>query len=131
MINRTNRDYSYFLIAGLIILYILSALLNLGLFNLQGEEPRRAIISIEMNESGNYLVPHALGWEYYNKPPLFNWILSGFMSLTGSESEFICRLPSLLFLLIWAICHYFLCRKWLSLQYSLLSTFFLLTSADI
>jgi 4-amino-4-deoxy-L-arabinose transferase-like glycosyltransferase len=131
MTNQANRNHSLFLIGGLIVLYILSALLNLGLFNLQGEEPRRAIISVEMNESGNYIIPHALGWEYYNKPPLFNWILAGFMTLTGSESEFVCRLPSLLFLLLWAACHYILCRKLLTPKYSLLSTFFLLTSADI
>src|SRR5262245_24401704 len=91
-----NRNSSFLLIAGLVVLYILSALTNLGYFNLQGEEPRRALISIEMMKSGDYVLPHALGWEYYNKPPLFNWILSGFMSITGSTSEFVSRLPSLI-----------------------------------
>jgi 4-amino-4-deoxy-L-arabinose transferase-like glycosyltransferase len=126
-----NRNTSIVLVSGLIVLYILSAIVNLGHFNLQGEEPRRAIISIEMMQSGDYIVPHTLGWEYYNKPPLFNWILSGFMSLTGSESEFVSRIPSLLFLLIWGFCHYLICRKWFSKKLSLLSTFLLLTSADI
>jgi len=119
------------LIAGLVVLYVLSVLINLGHLNLMGEEPRRAIISIEMLQSGEFVVPHALGWEYYNKPPLFNWILAGFMYLIGSESEFVARLPSLLFLLIWGFCHYKVCRKWFSKKLSILSTFFLLTSADI
>jgi 4-amino-4-deoxy-L-arabinose transferase-like glycosyltransferase len=126
-----NKNSSIVLVAGLIILYVLSVVVNLGYFSLQGEEPRRAVISIEMMESGDYIVPHTLGWEYYNKPPLFNWILVGFMSLTGSESEFLLRLPSLLFLLVWGGCHYLVCRKWFSQKISLLSTFFLLTSADI
>ncbi len=131
MTNWINRNNFTLLLTGLIILYILSALINLGHFNLQGEEPRRALISIEMKESGDYLVPHALGKEYYNKPPLFNWILAGFMSVTGSTSEFVSRLPSLLFLLIWGLCHYLVCRRWLTPQLALLSTFSLLTSADI
>ncbi|HEX7848082.1 MAG TPA: glycosyltransferase family 39 protein [Chitinophagaceae bacterium] len=131
MTNWINRNTSFLLITGLVVLYILSAIINLGLFNLQGEEPRRAIISIEMLRSGDYVVPHALGWEYYNKPPLYNWILSGFMWLTGSQSEFALRLPSLVFLLIWGFCHYLICRKWFSQKLSLLSTFFMLTSADI
>ena len=99
------------LLTGLIAFYILSVLINLGDLNLQGEEPRRAIVSIEMLESGDYIVPHALGWEYYNKPPVFNWILAGFIYLTGSTSEFVLRLPSLLFLLLWAFVHYEVSRR--------------------
>ena len=53
------------------------------------------------------------------------------MTLTGSTSEMVARLPSLVFLLLWALCHYFICRKWLSDRLALLSTFFMLTSADI
>ena len=131
MTNWINRNSPLLLVTGLVVLYILSALINLGQFNLQGEEPRRAIISIEMMESGDYLVPHALGWEYYNKPPLFNWILSGFMYVCGSSSEFVSRLPSLIFLLVWGFCHYLVCRRWFNKNLSLLSTLFLLTSADI
>lgn len=97
MANLTDRRTTVLLVSGLIVLYILSVIINLGYFNLQGEEPRRAIIAIEMLESGDYIVPHALGWQYYNKPPLYNWILSGFISLTGSDSEFVLRLPSLIF----------------------------------
>jgi len=38
------------------------------------EEPRRALIAIEMITSGNYVVPHLLGEPYLNKPPMFNWL---------------------------------------------------------
>lgn len=134
--NWTGRNKNFaratnFLIAGGIILYIISILINLGLFNLQGEESRRAIIAIEMLKSGEYINPSALGWEYYNKPPVFNWILSGIMYLTGSDSEFVLRLPSLFFLLLWAFCHYRVCRKYFPGRLALLSMFFMLTSADL
>ena len=126
-LNRSAR----ILLAGLIVFYILSVLLNLGHLNLQGEEPRRAVVSIEMLESGDYIVPHALGWEYYNKPPLFNWILAGLIYLTGSTSEFVLRLPSLLFLLLWAYFHYEVSRRFFSKKIALLSAFFMLTVPDL
>ncbi len=119
------------LIAGLILLYILSVIINLGYFELAGEEPRRAIISLEMLASGKYFKPTQLGWDYYNKPVLFNWILCGFMTLTNSSSEFVLRLPSLLFFLAWAFCHYRLTKRFLPKNIALLSSFFMLTTAEI
>jgi len=119
------------LIAGLIILYILSVIINLGYFELAGEEPRRAIISLEMLKSGNYFRPTQMGWDYYNKPVLFNWILCGVMILTNSSSEFTLRIPSLLFFLAWAYCHYRITKKFLAKHIALLSSFFMLTSAEI
>ena len=125
------KNQANLMVAGLLILYILSVLINLGQLNLAGEEPKRAIVSIEMMKSGDYVVPHALGMLYYNKPPVFNWILVGIMKLTGSESEFFLRLPSLIFLLIWALCHYQVCKNFFSKKIALLSTFFMLTAGDL
>ena len=119
------------LVAGLIILYIISVIINLGYFELAGEEPRRAIISLEMLKSGNFFKPTQMGWDYYNKPVLFNWILCVFISLTNSSSEFTLRIPSLLFFLVWAYCHYSIAKKFLPKKIALLSSFFMLTSMDI
>ena len=118
-------------IAGLIILYIISVIINLGYFELAGEEPRRAIISLEMLKSGNYFKPTQMGWDYYNKPVLFNWILCGFISLTNSSSEFTLRIPSLIFFLVWAYSHYSISKKFLPKNIALLSSLFMLTSAEI
>ena len=86
----------YFII-GLLVLYVLAVTINLGYQQLGAEEPRRAIISIEMQESGNYIKATQMGEEYINKPVLFNWILCGMMWITGSSSEWVLRLPSLIF----------------------------------
>jgi hypothetical protein len=129
--NWLTRNSSFLLITGLIALYILSVLLNLGYLDLRIEESRRAIISLEMIESGNYIVPHTLGWEYYNKPPVFNWILAGFIWLTGSGSEFTLRLPSLISLLILGLSHYVISKKYLGRNIAALSAFFVVTSADL
>ncbi len=111
--------------------YIISVIFNLGYTELDGEEPRRALVSIEMLHSGNYIVPTLYGWEYYNKPPLFNWILSGFMFITQSTKEWVVRLPSLVFFLLWAITHYHFTKKFISPSTALLSAIFLLTGGEL
>jgi len=61
---------------GLAVVALLCLLYAYGLFRdpAKWEEPRRALISIEMITSGDYVVPRLLGEPYLNKPPLFNWL---------------------------------------------------------
>lgn len=98
---------------------------------LRSEEPRRAVISMEMIFSGDYIHPQLCGWSYYNKPPLFNWVLVFFMKLSGSFSESIVRLPGLLSHLILSIGIYFFTRKYLDDTTALLSSLFYLTAGEI
>lgn len=81
-------------------------LLMLGEAPLYLEEPRRAIIAMEMAYSGNYWAPTLLGDWYYNKPPMFTWVLLGFSWIgqqvgAGPFEAFWLRLPSVLS--AWAI----------------------------
>jgi hypothetical protein len=126
--NDRNRT---FLFALLLAFYFLSVLIHLEYYPLNGEEPRRAIIAIEMRHSGNYIMPTSLGWEYYNKPPIYNWLISASMFLTGTESEIPVRLPSLVFIMLWAACNYLILKKFISREIAALSSLFLLTSFDI
>jgi 4-amino-4-deoxy-L-arabinose transferase-like glycosyltransferase len=121
---------AYLLIA-LIFTYIISVLVHLGYFPLNNEEPRRAIVAIEMLHSGNFVMPTTMGWEYYNKPPVYNWLISLCMWLTGSTSETAVRLPSLIFILIWGFCNYHIVKKFLPKEIAFLSSLFLVTSFDI
>jgi len=118
-------------LAAFLALYVLSVLLHLDFYPLNGDEPRRAVIAIEMRNSGNYIMPTQLGWEYYNKPPVYNWLISAAMFLTGSESEYPVRLPSLVFLLLWGLCNYLILRKIIPSGVAALSSVFLVTSLDI
>lgn len=118
-------------IAALVLLYVISVVVNFGYLELAGEEPRRAVISIEMFQSGNYVHPTLLGWDYYNKPPLFNWVLSAFIWLTGSASEFVLRLPSLISYLLMALIQYRVARHFFSSEVAMLSAFFVLTCGDV
>lgn len=126
--NNTTRNW---LIAGFLVIYIISVLIHLNYFPLNGDEPRRAIISIEMMHSGNFIHPTTMGWEYYNKPPIYNWFIAGCMYLTGSTSEIPVRLPALISLVIWAFCNYQIVKRLLNPRIALYSSLFLLTSFDI
>lgn len=126
---KRNKDWIY--ITGLTVFYILSVVVNLGHLELAGEEPRRAVISIEMLHSGNYIQPTLLGLDYYNKPPLFNWILSFFIWVTGSASAFVLRLPSLLFYLLMALLHFQFAKRFLPPAIAALSAVFIITCGDV
>ena len=68
----------------------------LGSLEIRGEEGRRILPGVTMNESGNYLVPRVGGKFYFRKPPLINWITAASFKLTGVHSEWTARLPSAL-----------------------------------
>ena len=68
----------------LLILAIPAFFINLGLQPLFADEPTRADVALEMILSGNYVVPVIGGEYYYNKPPVYNWVLAFFYLLSGS-----------------------------------------------
>jgi len=118
-------------ILGFLLLYIVSVIVHLSYFPLNGDEPRRAIVALEMLHSGNFIRPTTMGWEYYNKPPVYNWFIALCIKLTGSDSELAVRLPSLISLLVWGYFNYIIVRKIWSRNIAALSSVFLITSVDI
>ena len=114
--------------AGLILFSLFS---GMGSHDLRGEEPRRAVVSMEMVLSGRYVVPHVNGWPYYNKPPLFNWVVALMYNVFGSFDEWVSRLPSLVALFLTAMLNYFVAGKYLGKKTALLGSLFFITSADI
>ena len=66
------------LILIILVMLIASLLSHLGYVSLRAEEPRRAIVSIESYENLNFIVPTIHEEIYYNKPPLYNWIITLF-----------------------------------------------------
>ncbi|NPB07126.1 MAG: glycosyl transferase [Aquificae bacterium] len=67
----------------LILAAFLSLLPNLNAFPFRGEEATRAIVAFEMAHSGKYFQPTILGEPYFNKPPLFNWLIVLYAKLLG------------------------------------------------
>jgi 4-amino-4-deoxy-L-arabinose transferase-like glycosyltransferase len=77
-------------------------LLNIGRMPLLVDEPIRALVALEMHYSGHFFQPTLQGLPYYNKPPLFNWLLIALFRLTGRQDEFILRLPTVAALLLYS-----------------------------
>ncbi len=119
------------LIILIVILLPVSILTGLNMVELRAEEPRRAVVAMEMVLSGEYVVPHINGAEYYNKPPLFNWLMAAFFEITGSFDEWVVRLPSLLSFLLIGLIHFLVTKKYLPKQTAIYSALIFLTSADI
>lgn len=91
----------------LLLLALPAFFINLGLLPLFADEPTRASVALEMILSGNYAVPTIGGEFYYNKPPLYNWLLAGVYQFTGSYSEFVTRLPAIIPMFLFAVTIYY------------------------
>jgi 4-amino-4-deoxy-L-arabinose transferase-like glycosyltransferase len=85
---------------GLLILMLFALLVNLGIYPLYLEEPRRGLIALEMIFRDSYLVPTQTGDLYFRKPPFYNWLLILSYQLFGNYSEFATRIVSVVSLLI-------------------------------
>ena len=74
------------------------------------DEATRALVALEMDLRGEYIVPTINGAPYLNKPPLWNWILLPFFKLFG-YTEFALRLPMVLSLLLFGGAVYYFNRE--------------------
>ncbi|MDX1943252.1 MAG: glycosyltransferase family 39 protein [Saprospiraceae bacterium] len=113
------------------ILLIVGLLLNLGIQPIFLEEPRRALVAMEMAERGNWWIPYQLGEFYYNKPPVFNWIVLIFAKLFNDFSELAQRLPTVLSLIGIGLLIFFYGRRYVNTQLAWLSALLFTISGGI
>ncbi|HMR42655.1 MAG TPA: hypothetical protein PKC40_02420 [Saprospiraceae bacterium] len=115
----------------ILLLLVPALLVNLGLLALIDDEGIRSLVALEMKISGNYITPTLAGDLYYNKPPLYNWILLSFFELTGTVSEFIARLPTVIFLLGYAATVFYFFKKEIGTRAAFLNSLALITCGRI
>ena len=123
-----EKKFAELLVVALIITGLCG---SLAVMELRAEEPRRAVVAMEMLLGKHLIIPKIHDWNYYNKPPLFNWIMAGFFKLSGSFSEVWVRLPSLLSFLITAFLVFKLVSKFFDKRTAYIAAFLFLTSVDI
>jgi len=117
-------------------LWVFFLVLLIGLFgglhimDLRGEEPRRGLITWEMIHQSNFLRPSIQGMAYYNKPPIFNWVLAVFFAIFG-DANWVVRIPSILGLLGMGAFHYIFTKHYVDKQTALWSLLFLLSGGHI
>lgn len=114
-----------------LVLLILGMLLNLGLQPLYLEEPRRTLIAMEMYYSGNWWVPTQLGAYYYNKPPVYNWLLIISAWIHGGFSEWAVRLPTVLSTFVIGLLLFLQVNKYVNTEAAWLSTLLFLVSGGM
>lgn len=99
--------------------------------DLRGEEPRRALVSLEMILRGNYIVPTFHNCQYYNKLPFFNWAICLLFNLFGSYADWIVRVPSVLGYFATALLMFFAFKKYVNRNVAVFSVLFFLTFFDL
>lgn len=117
-------------IIGLVLLYVVSLLVNLGLVPLYLEEPRRAFITLEMLIRNDWIVPTELGDPYFKKPPLFNWVMIPFYRLFGF-TEWAPRMITVLSLLGMGLLNWWVVRRYATRELAFWSTALFLVGGDI
>jgi len=102
----------------------------LGYQPLYQEEPRRALIALEMMYNDNYIAPTEFGEFYYKKPPVWNWVIIGAYNLFG-VNEFSVRIFSVLSFLVLGFLIYVVSKRYIGNQQAIISSLFFLISIDL
>lgn len=116
-----------------ILLMLPALLINLGQVPVifVRDEAIRGLVALEMMISENYIVPTLHGEYYYNKPPLFNWMIILMFKLTGSTSLFSMRLVTVIALIAFgATIYHFLSRHY-NRRFALLNALMFITCGRI
>ncbi|GAB3340748.1 hypothetical protein GCM10027299_54410 [Larkinella ripae] len=95
------------------------------------DEPRRALVALEMILSGDYLTPTLNGELYFNKPPLYNWLIAASFHLFGNYSSFALRFPMAVSLLLYGLTIYALVRQQLGSRIAFAVALMLVTNTRI
>jgi len=112
-------------------LLVASLFYNLGLAPLKHEEPRRALIALEMLFRDNWIVPTEFGEYYYKKPPLYNWIIIAGFKIFGDYSEIAVRFLSILSFIGTGVLVFWMGQKYVSRTYGILAGLLTLCIVDI
>jgi 4-amino-4-deoxy-L-arabinose transferase-like glycosyltransferase len=125
----TRLEVRYVL--GVFVLLVVALFVNLGIYPLFLEEPRRGLIALEMIFRDNWWVPTQTGDIYLRKPPLYNWSLILSYKLFGAYSEFATRVVSVMSFVGMGIATFLFAHKRLGFRVAVLSAMGVLTSVDI
>lgn len=114
-----------------LLLCLPAFLINLDLMTLNEDEAIRALVALEMKLSGEWFTPTLNGTLYYSKPPLYNWILNLSFLAIGAINEWSLRLPTLLFLGIYAASIYYYSNKYYDRNFAFINAMLFVTCGRI
>jgi 4-amino-4-deoxy-L-arabinose transferase-like glycosyltransferase len=103
MIDRNSLPRARWLVALLVLVWVLIYLPELGTREVQGNEARRILPARTMLATDHWLVPELAGRLYFTKPPLINWMIAASLRITGRDNEWAGRLPTTLWVLMYGL----------------------------
>ncbi len=113
--NKRNPNL-YHLLAALLAVPALFSHLGYVPLDMSTDEARRALVALEMDLTGNYLTPTLNGKFYFNKPPLYNWLILGSYRLWGDYSSWSLRFPMVVSVLGFSLTIFWWLRRYVSIQ---------------
>lgn len=122
----------YWYVTGVLLL-IVSLFSHLGYLPIDvgSDEPRRALVAIEMLFSGDYLTPTLNGVPYFNKPPLYNWLILASFWFWGDFSSFTVRFPMAVSLILYGCTIFWFVRQFSTQRVAILSALVFVTNGRI
>ena len=130
MITSINNKNLFVPILVFLVLLV-AVFLNLGIYPLYLEEPRRALIALEMLYNDNIWVPTEFGVYYYKKPPFFNWVIILGYKLFNDYSEFSVRFFSVVSYLLMGLATFWAGRKYVSLTFGIYAALLFYICSDL
>jgi len=124
-----QRLWILYLLLGILLLPAL--LINLGLHPFISDEAIRALVSMEMIFSDDFLTPTLAGDLYYRKPPVYNWLISVFYLVSGNYSDTTLRLVAVFCLIAYGSILFYALRKKLGRENAFLVSFMFITCGRI
>lgn len=122
---------THWLYLAILVLLLPALLINLGLLAFIDDESIRSLVALEMKLSGNLVAPTIHGEFYYNKPPLYNWILLVFFQISGQVNEWIARIPTVICLLGYGTTVFYFLRRHYGLKPAIWGAFALITCGRV
>lgn len=113
------------------VLLFAALFIHLGQLPLRLEEPRRALIALEMLFNENLIVPTQTGEFYYMKPPLYNWLIIGSYQLFGNYDEITVRFFSLLSYLGMGLMIFLIGKRHIGMRFGVYAGLLYLIAADL
>lgn len=123
----TNKKIFWYLV----LLCVITLIPFLGYeYNTKGE-PREAIVSMTMLDSGNWILPLNNGGEMPYKPMFLHWCIALVSLLTGAVTEFTSRIPSALALTATVVTTFWFYAKRRQQYQALITALLLLTCLEL
>ncbi len=113
------------------LLFLCGLFIHLGNVPLMSDEGIRGLVALEMQLSGDCLTPTVNGELYFNKPPLFNWIILAFFKLTDNHSLFVLRLPTAIAVIFFTLTIFFYVRRYFGDRFAILNALLFLSTGKI